>query len=174
MQSLLSELPGQSLSAEEVEELTSNEFNRLASIFQEVLGNEDAASYQVQFSTCSFAFGADKLWSWGALAASHCQTLCRLRLNFAFVWNDTAAVAGYISLTFLLQNAISEHSGLMQAQVEDPFLSGFAQMEVETILGIAIANQKSSGYTVGEIGAENIAFTKKVRPMVLRFTRPFA
>lgn len=50
----------------------------------------------------------------------------------------------------------------MQAQVEDPFLSGFAQMEVENILGIAVGNQKGSGYTVGEIGSENVAFTKKV------------
>lgn len=61
-----------------------------------------------------------------------------------------------------MQNAISQHSGLMQAQVEDPFLSSFAQMELENVLGIAVGNMKSSGYTVGEIGAGNIAFTKKV------------
>ena len=60
-----------------------------------------------------------------------------------------------------MQSAISQHSGLGQAQLEDPFLSSFAQQEVENILGIAVGNQKTSGYTVGEIYGENNAFTKK-------------
>ncbi len=65
-------------------------------------------------------------------------------------------------LAVMMQNAISQHSGLGQAQLEDPFLSSFAQQEVENILGIAVGNQKTSGYTVGEIYGENNAFTKKV------------
>ncbi len=64
-----------------------------------------------------------------------------------------------------LQNAISDHSGMAQALGEDPFLSQSTQPDLEGVLGIAISNMKTAGYTVGEVGANNSAFTKKVIPL---------
>jgi hypothetical protein len=63
-----------------------------------------------------------------------------------------------------MQNAISDHAGLGQALEEDPFMSQSSQPDLEGILGIAISNMKSAGYTVGEVGATNSSFTKKVPP----------
>jgi len=62
-----------------------------------------------------------------------------------------------------LQEGIQGHDGLEKAFEEDPLLGGFDQSELDVVLAIAISNQQAKGYTHGEVGAGNGAFTKKVR-----------
>ena len=61
-----------------------------------------------------------------------------------------------------VREGIQRHDGLGKAFEEDPLLSGFGQSELDVVLAIAISNQQAKGYTVGEVGAGNGSFTKKV------------
>lgn len=61
-----------------------------------------------------------------------------------------------------LQDSIVEHSKFQKALEEDLVLTVSDQVDLDSIIGIPIANMKASGYTVGEIGAGAGAFTKQV------------
>ena len=40
-------------------------------------------------------------------------------------------------------------------------MNGFAQVQFDVLLGVAVGNMKAAGYSVAEIGAGTGAFTKK-------------
>ena len=64
----------------------------------------------------------------------------------------------------MVQLSVTEHAKMSQALEEDPFLVGLRQREAEFLLGLAIGNQKQSGYSVLEVGCGSGAFTKQARP----------
>ena len=63
-----------------------------------------------------------------------------------------------------MQLDITEHSKMTAALEDDPFLTGLRQREAEFLFGLAIGNQKQSGYSVLEVGCGAGAFTKQVQP----------
>lgn len=61
-----------------------------------------------------------------------------------------------------MQDMIAHHPDFEKASQEDPVLRVSTQEDVDSILAVAISNMRSSGYSVGEIGAGSGALTKQV------------
>lgn len=76
---------------------------------------------------------------------------------------------------FPVQNIISEHTGLGKALEEDLFLNGFSQSQFDAVLGVAISNMKTAGYSVVEIGSGTGSFTKKVQSnFIMSYATPIS